>query len=609
MLRPTEMAKVSVLCSKKQLEPVIRELYRHKALHILEKSAEGMDIGKPLQNAPQLSEIILKIRSIASYLDIDLSQQPPRLKEGDTDFYNLGKTCRELSEVLTIKLKEKEALEGEKERISAELQKLRMIERLGLDISFFSEYKKIDFLVGTFKGPLPAIKKESALKVVDIDRETKLIAVFFRKEKKAEVESLFKSLLFSQIDVPRPNGLKLATLIEKVQSQFTLLESKIAQISSFLEKTKKEYQDFILFNEHFLKREIERADAPLKFASTKNITLIQGFVPKKQVPRLRDGLMKRTDGNILLREEKISHHDPVPTEMRNPALWQPYEFFLHLYTIPKNYELDPSFFMFWTFPLFFGYMLGDVGYGLVLLMLFMYLKKTMPEGKAIFSVLTYSAIISIAFGFLFGEFFGFEPYHIISRLHDHTLLFGNNIHIVLFYALIMGAIHINLSLIIGFINLLHHHVFAAAFKERLSWILLEIGLVLGLAGPGWGIPSLVGWALFAFSIIPIYMAEGIFGLIEIPGLFSNMLSYARLMAVGLASVGLAVVINELVAGLTAGGSILGWIMAIIVFAFGHALNIALGVIGPFLHSLRLHYVEFFKRFYEGGGVPYEPFGS
>jgi V/A-type H+-transporting ATPase subunit I len=118
----------------------------------------------------------------------------------------------------------------------------------------------------------------------------------------------------------------------------------------------------------------------------------------------------------------------------------------------------------------------------------------------------------------------------------------------------------------------------------------------------------VGLLVLLLSVIMIYGGEGVQGLVELPAIFTNILSYMRLGAVGLASVGLAVVINEeLVMPFFAKGGF--FILAgILIMVIGHTINIGLGIIGPFLHSIRLHYVEFFTRFYKGGGKEYSPFG-
>ena len=161
------------------------------------------------------------------------------------------------------------------------------------------------------------------------------------------------------------------------------------------------------------------------------------------------------------------------------------------------------------------------------------------------------------------------------------------------------------------------HGLKHAIFEKASWILLEIGLlnsvsvipILVLSNPLYNfMPVTAGYLLLFASFIMLVKGEGVKGVLELPALIANILSYARLMAVGLVSVILAVVVNENATALFHTGP-LGMVFATIIFVMGHTVNICLGLMSPFIHSMRLHYVEFFLKFYHGGGKRYMPFGS
>ena len=224
----------------------------------------------------------------------------------------------------------------------------------------------------------------------------------------------------------------------------------------------------------------------------------------------------------------------------------------------------------------------------------------------------FASVCTVIFGFVYGEFFGFEPYHpLISRAHEMGLLMS--------IAILIGMTHILAGLLIGFYNVYKRHGLKHAVMEKFGWILLyplilKLFVVLGILSggiasfadsilPGWLILSV----LAAIGVVFIIMSEGITGAVELPGIFGNILSYSRLMAIALASVSLAMVINDGAKAL-AGMGIIGIVGAILIFTIGHAINIALGIIGPFLHSLRLEYVEFFTKFFKGGAKRYAPFG-
>ena len=337
------------------------------------------------------------------------------------------------------------------------------------------------------------------------------------------------------------------------------------------------------------------------------------------------------------------HDSNPPTLLENPRLIKNFEFLLNLYSLPKHSEIDPTMLMFFTFPLFFGIMLGDVGYGLISLALFLFVKHKLPKDtKPLLNIMLYAAVVSVLFGFAFGEYLGFEhvsvetgetlcgigiclPHHeievhgvtetvadfprLLNRLHGEAQVFGFTVPAVLVIGAILGLLHLNLGLFLGFLNGWHHQGFLHGLREKAGWWMLQIAVAL-FAAPafGYAIPMWTGIVALIAAAALLYLGEGIQGLIEMPALLSNTLSYMRLGAVGLASVGLAMVVNEqfFLPMVEAGG--ISILFGILIMILGHAINLLLGIIGPFLHALRLHYVEFFTKFYQGGGMPYRPFG-
>ena len=381
-----------------------------------------------------------------------------------------------------------------------------------------------------------------------------------------------------------------------------VLDQQRSAVNNQLSKLGIKWKDFLLLSEKFLSMEAEKAEAPLRFASTENIFVVSGWIPKKNLGELDENINKITRKNVNIEVQQPQDDDNVPVKLSHQKRTKPYEFFMRLYALPKYAEIDPTIFLFITFPLFFGMILGDIGYGATAVVLLTYIGKKYKSMASLVRVMMPAAFASIFFGFVFGEVFGYEALpHLISRIHQTQEM--------LFISLIIGLLHVNIGLVLGFLNELSHGLKKAILAKG-SWWILQAGVALLALSSLNIIPisTLPGWILIGLSVIMIYLGESFIGILEIPALLSNVLSYSRLMAVGLASVGLASVVNEFTTTFFAKGGIM-IVVAIFVGLVGHALNIVLGLVGGFLHALRLHYVEFFTKFFKGGAIPFQPFGS
>ncbi|MFH1424559.1 MAG: V-type ATPase 116kDa subunit family protein [archaeon] len=387
-------------------------------------------------------------------------------------------------------------------------------------------------------------------------------------------------------------------------------KTNLEGVNKSMKKVVDTYGAFLYNYEKELKAETEKAEAPLRFAVSTNAFIVDGWVPEKDYKKVEKILEDRTGGKVHM-EQLEDCIDAPPTELQNPGGIESFEFFLKLYSLPSYKELDPTMFVFITFPLFFGFMLGDVGYGIATFIAF-YLagRKMSGASKGFVNAMMIASVGAIIFGFVFGEFFGasmgYTP--LLHRAGEHQ----DQIMLMIMISVLIGALHITSGFVLNAVNGFKAHGVKGAVLEGGSWLLLELGaIMLIVQNQGWfAAPYLfeAGAGVIVLSIIMIYMGHGVAGLIELPSVLSNILSYARLFAIGLASVILAVIINDSVGNMIQMGW-MWWPLAGIILVLGHALNIAIGLLGGFLQSLRLHYVEFFTKFYKGGGKKYEPFGA
>jgi len=482
-------------------------------------------------------------------------------------------------------------------------------------------------------------------------------------------ESLFKND-FIEIEplheTGQPSDIKKALEGKKAE-----LSANLKAVNKDIEEMNKQYTKFILSSEELLTIDTQKAEAPLKFATSDNAFVIDGWVPVNEFEAFKEKMLKATGDGVYVTkvepEPKASrtdigvyeeHHEiDAPVKYANPGWMHPAEQFIDLYARPMYNEIDPTALYFIGFPLFYGFILGDIGYGLIILLIALIVKKVMKysdgwQTLAIEGI--YCSISSIIFGFIFGECLGFNmaepvaegggflgvslaglyphgahlgpigPFSLpLERLvaggfHEGSYVFG--IKDLLVFCCLVGVAQLLLGYALGFRNELKQHGLKTAILHKCSWAFMLMGGVcmvwyvfpLMITGT---LPSfnamnplfVAGGIVFLIGFVLLLMGEGVMGILEIPNLMSNTLSYTRLLAVGMSSVGIAFAINTMVRMLGEGG-IAGLIAAVIVFVLGHSINVALGILAPGLHSLRLHYVEFFMKFYKGGGRIYDPFG-
>ncbi len=620
MLKPKAMCKVSIVGSKSVMAASIDVLHSMSLLHIDEFKPEGapepdIGIGSPLPESESISSALVKVRSIGAHLP-KISSSLLR-KHGAAD--SEGKNLEKLDEKIMHYTEALKALDDERTKIASKLAEFKPFAASGMRLESFDDYASLEVLVGYVSGRKKSfadeLKKSASEKfpksmIILWEYEGRTVAALFvGKDKKGAAGEFLSKYGYSEISTLPIKGLSgsISEITAALERERIALDEKKARISAELHELSRNWLMFVQKKEHDLLAESEKAQAPLKFATTKSAFIVEGWIPKQKCAEARNRLAAATKNRVYVEESGQLHDAPILLD--NPKPIQPFEFFMNLYALPKYLEIDPTSFMFLTFPLFFGMMLGDIGYGILCLVLFMFLKSKFKAGemKALLNIMIISAISSTVFGFVFGEFFGEEVVagielpHLISRIHS--------VNEMLLITAAMGVVHINIGFIVGFFNKLHHG-FMHALLEKGSWLILEAGIALVAASylKYIALSSYVGVAVAVVAIIMLFKGEGIRGIVEIPTLLSNSLSYARIMAVGLASASLAIVVNEIAAEMFHAGGAMA-LFGVLVLLIGHSINLALGILGPFLHSLRLHYVEFFTKFFEGGGKRYQPFGG
>src|SRR3989338_3837681 len=365
MLKPYEMSKILVTVPKSMQKNVISELHRLKILHIVEHSKNELaDIGQPMESAGRLSEMMVKVRSLMSALNIARDGSKYETCQGLLEIVvttkKLGGSVSDFQEQLR---KAEEAI-SKNESIKREL---KILSGIDVPLESFASYSALACFTGYLKGKniLPDFKKEISHATTNfliygsIAKKDVFIALFIDAKYKEQANSILRKFNFSQLNFANISDLKgnVVTNLKKTEERIKKAEEFREKIKSQIGNLGKNYRGFLLAAEEFLGNELEKAEAPLKFAATKDAFLIKGWVPAEQLSAAIGDLNKAGKNKVFVHSEPASHNDKIPIKLKNEKYSKPFEFFINMYSLPTYREIDPTFFMFLTYPIFFFFIL------------------------------------------------------------------------------------------------------------------------------------------------------------------------------------------------------------------------------------------------------------
>jgi V/A-type H+-transporting ATPase subunit I len=643
---PDPMVKVRVMTPKDYSTKTLKTLHRAGVLHV-EESEELKPVDKEAieQERREVGELLTSINDVLAYVpkgervlleeDVEVIYNRP-LSEIDSEVRAL---CTKLSNMhqRTTKLNKdiKELTELTKYLGSLEWQADIRLQDLNFSGSYLFS-RVFVFPNELFETSYPKLR-DHIIESLSGTVENEIVLYAIAKSEDLEtIESAVRDGGGKVIDIPERDS-TLREFLEAAEGDTHNLEEELAKLQTEIEnKTRENLKTLILFREA-LSTETERLAVLAKASEAKYVTLIEGWVPENNVEDAIAELREKV-GYVFIDTRKPEQVEEPPTKMRNATALRPFEVIVNLFGTPKYKEWDPTPVIAYSFAFFFGIMLGDVVYA-ALLMLFarfglrLLVDDPRTEGFKLFQRIIYiSGGVGLVIGLLTGNYLGnFYTFFGIESLTLAALIKHWLSEPVYFIglSLIIGLVHVNIAHVLALIRGRREGQ-KAIVPNKVGLFVLELGaipwimhVILGMNLPlltEQMYPILLYVAILGVVLIVAssFMEKGaflgsIFWLFDITGILGDVMSYARLAGVGLATYYLAYCFNliaELLRGMMPAGVvqiILGGLIFVLVLLAGHVLNLALSGITCFVHSLRLCFVEFLFKFFEGGGRAYSPF--
>ena len=666
MLSAVEMSRLTMAGSQSELDDALRLCADLGNVHITPYSGDtdGISVGTPHPDADSVSSLLSKVRSARSVLNCANKDGPVSAKAVKQAISgNFPKKIDTISETI---VKKNEAV-AEITRLEERVSILSTINPLNIPLELMTEISSLDVYV----GETPKASKAPQVFGELVDRiemhiAGNVIAVACQGKEAAEVQMAMGELGAKSIQIPSGKG-KPSKLLEEAEKDIKISNKTISECDSKMETWISNNQRMLLAVQEHLERESEILTGHTLCATSAHAYALEAWVPTSAADEARSVLSKvcshlKIEKFVEEHGHDDHHHETEypPFEYNTAQATRHASLLTNLVGRPKYGTIDPTSMLAITFPIFYGLILGDAGYGLVIMMLAMFLKSKMghdPVGAIGARILMNMGIATFIVGVLTAEAFGFiiedwAPfagfYHALHDATHHMLtgtvfeeLFGLSHTYLPFHraggalqdyillSIYLGCAHLLLGFIIGFINVFRAHGPVAAFFEKGSWILILVGGSAHILrfitderygtfeGSLWSMMVVVGVICLIYGLA-VYEGFGwlggiIMGPIETFGLLANTLSYLRVMAVGVAGVKIAEVGNEMgfhgMADAFSSGDYLVAVFCLLIWIGVQVFALALGLLSPSIHAVRLHFVEWMGKFHDGSGQEFTPLGG
>ncbi|QGU95700.1 V-type ATP synthase subunit I [Clostridium bovifaecis] len=632
-----KMNKFTLFAFEREKEALLKNLQRFEGVQFvdLQTQSENEEISF-LESAAEdkgimdIENELSKIRFSLDYLKPYMEKQGglKALKEGKKaiTFEELDEAVKKINwegiyEDLRGKEEKQNYLTNEKSKIESEIESLKPWTNFD---GKFGDLTGLKFST-SFLGSIPQGLKDgfieeferelsnAYLEIINEGREEANLLVLVLKDEEDKALDILKKYGFTKTTVNydgNPNE-----IIQGYKKRFEEIEKENGQTVEELKKLKNYQEDIELLYEYY-SNELDRAKAGLNFLKSHSVVVIQGWNTSSTNKELENIIKGVVNDYYYLEFEEVQDTDDVPILLKNNGFVESFESIVGMYSLPNYGEIDPTPILSIFYVVFFGMMLSDAAYGLIMVIAtavtlkFFNINENLRKSVKLF---LYLGLSTVVWGAIYGSWFGDAPITIfglksIPKVIDPS----SNIIQVMTLALALGGIHIFAGLGIKAYILIREKKYLDALYDVGFWYITLIGGIL------FGIkivPGVTKWMLFG-GLIALFLTQGrdaksiggkigggLYGVYGITSYIGDFVSYSRLLALGLATGFIGSAFNLMI-GLVP--SPFKYIVGPIIFVVGHLFNLGINALGSYVHANRLQYLEFFGKFYEGGGKPFRP---
>ena len=633
------MKRIEIVGLNSERKQLIEYLQRYGAIDISDSRSDEIGARETALTISQLESNMAQVASAISMLPKEkggLFSKRTELDAGESGLRS-GETSQMMELVRKI-LQMKKNIEKNEDTLSAlETERDCLKKFISLDTSANTQKTRHTVAkTGVLDGEWSTEKvwqkleeyeiAEVYFEVLDATKQQTALWILYSRSEEGKMAKFFADVNFaSPKNITDDEPQKRICEIEQKQKDLAEENEEFAKIIADYGEVRSDLELF--YDKMTVRRDKYRALENIGI--TKNAFFINGYIPETDGENLKSELLKRFTVAVELKEP--TEDEDVPLAFKNNAFIAPVEGITSDYSMPSKNDIDPNPIMAIFYYFFFGMMFSDAGYGLLLMIVCGILgfgNVIEKKKRNTFRMFFYCGVSTTFWGLMYGSFFG-DLIATVSKTFGSGKLALSPILVdpvqkplsVLIMSVVFGTIHILAAMVIKFYMTWRSGEKLAAVFDTGFWILVISGISVLAAGAAFTIPIVtnIGKYIAVGGAIGLVLTQGrssknpimkllngILSLYDVTSIVGDVLSYSRLMALGLATGVIASVVNVL--GSLGGNGIVGLISFIAISIFGHTLNFAINMLGAYVHTNRLQYVEFYQKFYEGGGRKYNPLG-